>query len=239
VISEPPELAALPEPIRQRLRTLLQEVDQVTAAASALVTEKLPDEISFTFKNAAPRDILTPYERAQSISFVTRYDQLPTDYTVHVAKVGERFRIANLAHLRHILNDFRPLIMNQDDSVHYHRVHRVWRAMLLLDDPRNGTTIRAHDREHRDVTASVVTTLDQHNKAITLALRSMEFGYLYNGVLQHSGEEFSERLLRDYHSGELNYVVWKHVYILDFIRDALALYYQMMRFLTFPELGPL
>ena len=229
----------LPERIQLRLENLNIQVDQIVSAASALITIQLPGALSLRIENAAPRDFLTSYERAQSISFITRFDQLPTDYTVQIVHREGEFYIENLSFLRHVLNDFRPLIMNQSDSTYYQNIHRVWYGMLTLGDPAKGTTIRAINEAEIDATAVFTSWLSQHNQAITLALRPLDFDYLYNGVLQHSGEEFSDRFLRDYTSGELNYVLWKHAHILGFIRRLLLPYYQVARWLTCPRVGAL
>ena len=49
----------------------------------------------------------------------------------------------------------------------------------------------------------------------------------------------TRRFLRDYTSGELNYILWKHVQVLGFIHDMLELYYNVTRGLTLPKPGPL
>jgi hypothetical protein len=67
----------------------------------------------------------------------------------------------------------------------------------------------------------------------------MNFGYLYNGILQHSDPGFSTQYLEDYTSGALNYVLWKHAHVLGVIRRLLWPYFLLMNVLTFPKLGPL
>ncbi len=238
-MSEDEGLTALPEPIRERVLRLQDEVDQIVSRAQLLLTAQLPGPVSFRFVNAAPRDVLTPYERAQSISFVTRYEHLPSEYTVEVVEYEGQFYIGNMAFLRHALNEFRPLIQNQSDSVYYQNIHRVWYSMLTLDDPSQGTTIRVSDTDKRDVTPTYIRWLSEHNEAITFVLRPLDYGYLYNGILQHSDTVYSPRLLQDYTSGEFNYILWKHVLVLAFIRQMLLPYYRLIRILTFPRLGPL
>jgi hypothetical protein len=229
----------LPERIQKRLESLRTETDRIVSAASSLIATDLPSDVSLRFENSAPRDILTDYERAQSIGFIARFDQLPTDYAVRIIKREAEYYIGNLSFLRHVLNDFRPLIMNESDSIHYQKIHQVWYGMLTLDDPSKGTTVRAFDESGKDVTAVYTSWLSQHNQAISFALRPLEFDYLYNGVLQHSDQRFANRYLNDYASGELNYLFWKHANILSFIRDLLIPYSHMIRALTFPSLGPL
>jgi hypothetical protein len=229
----------LPDRIRQRLARLQTEIDQIISSAEAILTTKLPDPVQFEFVNSAPRDVLTEYERAQSISFISRFDHLPSDYTVEIVEKNGQYYISNMPYLRHALNEFRPLIQNERDSVYYQKLHGVWIAMLKLDDPAKGTTIRVFQRDRQDVTATFIRWLNERNKAITLALRPLDYGYLYNGILQHSDAAYSERFSRDYASGELNYILWKHMHILGFMREMLRAYYFVIRSLTAPRLGPL
>jgi len=228
-----------PERIQERLGSLQQEINQIVSRAENLLITKLPGPIAFTFENAAPRDILTPEERAQSISFVTRFKHLPSDNKVVLTEREGNYDIANMAYLRHALNEYRPLIQNEKDSVYYQKIHRVWYAMLTLDNASKGTTIRVRDEQDNDVTPIYTAWIRERNKAITYVLMPLDYGYLYNGILQHSADEYSERFIRDYTSGEINYILWKHVHVLHFIHEMLKPYNDLISFLTFPKLGHL
>jgi len=221
------------------LKVLQAEIDQVISRAEGLLKTELPNPVQFEFVNSAPRDVLTDYERAQSVSFLTRYEHLPTDYTVEIVERKGAHFIGNMDFLRHALNEFRPLIQNEQDSVYYQKVHGVWYAMLTLEDPSKGTTIRVYDRERKDVTATFIAWLSERNRAISYVLQPLEYKYLYNGILQHSDPDYSQRFIEDYTSGELNYVLWKHVHVLGFIREMLGSYYPLLKFLTSPTPGAL
>ena len=229
----------LPDPVKKRLDQLQHEIDQIISTAESTLTTSLPGPVDFTFENMAPRDVLTAEERAQSVSFITRFEYLPPDLTVEIEQLRGKYYIANMGLLRRALNEFRPVIQNESDSVYYQKIHNVWYGMLTLDDPRKGTTIRVVDKQDSDVTKTYIQWLSEHNKAITSVLRTLDYKYLYNGILQHSDPAHSERFLRDYTSGELNYVLWKHVHVLGFMRAMLEPYYILMRFLTSPRLGAL
>ena len=229
----------LPDTVKKRLDQLQHEIDRIISAAESALTTSLPGPVAFTFENMAARDVLTAEERAQSVSFITRFEHLLADLTVKIEQLRGKYYIANMGLLRHALNEFRPVIQNESDSVYYQKIHNVWYRMLTLGDPRKGTTIRVVDKQHSDVTKTYFQWLSEHNKAITSALRPLDYKYLYNGILQHSDPAYSERFLRDYTSGELNYVVWKHVLVLNFIRAMLEPYYILMKFLTSPRLGAL
>jgi hypothetical protein len=222
----------LPERIRHRLKTLQDEIDSITQCAIQLAPTELPNPIQFEFANSAGRDVLTEDERAQAVSFVTRYDHLPSGCRVNVVEIDGRYEIENMDYLRHALNEFRPIIQNEDDSVHYKKIHRVWYGMLTLEDSDRGTTIRAFDITHRDVTSTCIRWLGETNKAIKYVLGRLEYGYLYNGILQHSDPKHYARLTEDYTSGELNYIMWKHAHMLDFIKDLLGRYHLLIQNLS-------
>jgi hypothetical protein len=119
----PPQV--LPERIANRFNAMVLEVDTVMSAANEELITHIPDLISFHFENSAlDQDVLSDYVRAQSVSFVTRFEHLPTNVQTRLV-VDDRgqWRIGNLWDLRQALNDFRPIIQNQSDSVYYQNVH--------------------------------------------------------------------------------------------------------------------
>jgi hypothetical protein len=238
----PTEIAGkIPGRIVERLNSLDSEVGSIVAEADAKMTTQFPPRVAFEFSSSVlGRDMLSDYERAQSVSFVTRYEHLPEQ--LHAQLVSDdngKWHIANLWELRHVLNDFRPIIQNQSDSVYYQKVHSVWFQMLRRADPSEGMTIRVRDDADQDVTDTYSSCLGERNRAVRHIIGALDFDYLYNGFLQHSDERFSKRLFQDYMSGELNSLIWKHVRPLARIRSLLQPYYVLIRVLTFPSLGPL
>jgi hypothetical protein len=236
-----PALPALPERIASRFRVIAAEVQKVVDEANQKIVTEIPERIAFRYESAVlDRDILSDYERAQSVSFVTRFDHFPANLETHFT-VDDRnnWRIGNLWDLRQALNDFRSIIQNQSDSVHYQNVHNTWYKALRQSDKSKGTVVRVLDVEHRDVTEAYAKRLGEHNQAIRHLISAFDYGYLYNGFLQHSAPKFSKRLFHDYVSGEINYLLWKHVLPLGALAGLLRSYYILMRFLTFPSLGPL
>jgi hypothetical protein len=229
----------LPERIKTRLMTLQREIDHIIHGADRLLTTELPDPVQFQFMNSAPRDVLTDYERAQAVSFVTRFDHLPDECRVTAIENDGRYDIENIDYLRHALNEFRPIIQNGSDSVYYQKIHNVCYGMLKLEDSKKGTTIRVFDTTGANVTGICVMWLSEANKAIKYVLKQLDYGYLYNGILQHSDPSYSSRFMKDYTSGELNYIMWKHAHVLDFIKEMLKRYCFLIRPLTSPRPGPL
>jgi hypothetical protein len=237
----PPEhLNRLPTHVQNRLGDLDREVqDIITNAQRNFVTE-IPRRLAFNMTSALGcGDLMTPYERAQSVSFVTRYEHLADNVQVHLVETDGSWRIGNLWVLRHVLNDFRPIIQNQRDSVYYARVHSTWFQMLRRSDPSQGLVVRVIADNGDDVTGPYSKWLNENKRAISAVLNGLEFGYLYNGILQHSDADLSTRFLTDYVSGDLNYLLWKHIRVLGFIRSLLGPYHLLMSVLTFPSLGGL
>ena len=157
---EPEPALQLPDHISKKLESLEQEIDQIVSYAELQVTAQLPDTIKFRFENSDSDPYpLPPYGMAQAISFITRYENLPDDYTVAIAHRNGKYYIHNFPFLRHVLNDFRPLIMNQSDSVYYRNIHSLSMTMLTRQDPSEGTILRVLGEEREDVTPAYVEWL--------------------------------------------------------------------------------
>lgn len=231
----------LPDRIAKRITEMRAEVEAIIATASGCWTALLPDLISFQIRSSVQdRDILSVHERAQSVSFVTRYEHFPVNVQAQlVTDTQGNWHIGNLWDLRQALNDFRPVIQNRNDSVYYQNMHNTWFKMLRQPDPSKGTAIRVMDRERNDVTDVYAAWLGERNRAVRDIVNALDYAYLYNGFLQHSEPKLSKRLFDDYVSGELNWLLWKHVMPLGVITSLLEPYYQLMRLLTFPSLGAL
>ena len=177
----------IPDRIQKRLADLQSEIDEIVATARCKFLTEAPQRIGFTFSGSAKTgDLMSEYERAQSVAFVTRYDNLPEDMKTHLVEHEGRWMISNLWVLRHVLNDFRPLIHNQHDAVHYNHVHRTWFKMLQRADYKDGIMIRVRDENERDITTVYSQSLVENKQAISAVVNRLDFGYLYNGVLQHS-----------------------------------------------------
>lgn len=233
-------LTSLPERIRQRIERQKSEIHQIFDAASALLVTQLPGPVSLRFQHSAPTpDVITDDERAQSLSFIIRYEHLPEEYRVQVIEREGDYYIGNLPFLRHALNDFRPLIQNKTDSVFYRNIHRTWYPMLARESPTEGLTFRVSTADGTDVTSIFMKWLGEHNKAISFVMKALDYDYLYNGILQHSDTVYTHRFWEDYTSGELNYILWKHTHMLGFIKEMLRPYYLIANTHTFPRLGPL
>ena len=59
--------------------------------------------------------------------------------------------------------------------------------MLIRTSSSEGMTIRAADKQDRDVTADFARWVGERYSAISTILDSLEYDYLYNGILQTLG----------------------------------------------------
>ncbi len=229
----------VPEPIRVRLAEAQDAVAKVGDAARAIRTIQIPPT-AFHYRHLLPgADIMTSEERAQSIGFVTRFDGLPPP-AGPICSIDEEGNVwlDNESYMRHTLNEFRPIVMNQSDSVYYLNMHRAWRDRLTKPHTALELVVRA-ESEEGDITPRFVEWLDQTKDAIKFILKSIDLGFLYNGVLQHSGPDHSARFVAEYMSGELSWRLLKAANLLWDAKHFLVPYYRLAHTLNFPRPGPL
>jgi len=235
---------SLPAEVRTRLEQLRQEIDKILDAAMRHFATDIPNRIAFRLTGNSSAnwggDLMPQEERAQAISFVVRYEHLPIDVKVRLGKVDGEWHIRNLGELRHVLNDFRPIIQNQNDLTFYTNVNATVQKRLRRSDPAQGLRLQAFEGDSdKDVSAAFAQHLGESTKAIATLLGALEYDYLFNGVLQHSDPQYSTRFVRDYTTGEFNYILWKHVAVLGQIHYWLTPFYRVLRLLNFPSLGSL
>lgn len=229
----------LPDSIKLKLSNTESEIEQIITNAQVMQKTTLSSHISFCYKQSAPMDILSPFERAQSVCFISRYEHLPIFNGIEITEREGKFYVKNTGFLRHIINEYRSVISNQDDSIHYKKIHKFCFEKLRNRDPNAGLSINVTDEDGNDVTAVFIRVLGENNNSISEVLANTEFGYIYNGILQHSDHKYTQRFWKEYHSGQLNYVFIKHAAVLVYIKDCLYWHYKILNQLTFPMLGPL
>ena len=238
-------VAAFPVPdvsserIKRRYAALQKEIHQLVTAAYDVLETEIEPGFEFEFKSSAPGDIVNDYERAQVLCFVLRYRHLPVLDGMHVVGDDDEFHVANLDFMRHILNEYRSIIQNERDSIHYRKVHDHCRQKLELRDPSKGTICTVFDEGENDITEQYITLLGERVKAISIVMKALEFDYIYNGILQHSDEAFSRRFVDDYTTGELNYVLAKHAHIVGVIKDLLYHHSLILHSFFYPKMGGL
>lgn len=229
----------LPDRIKQKINLLEQGIKKIESHALGIVKTSMNEPVSLFVQNQTMTDLLSDYERGQSISFISRYENLPSLMPVKIVHHQGSYFIGNMTYIRHILNEYRSVIHNESDSVYYQNVHKLCFKMLQEDDYRKGTTINILTKNDEDVTETFMTWLGEHNSAIKFVLRTLDLDYIYNGILQHSDGHFSKRFVKEYMTGEINYIFWKHILLLDLIKDLLKPYYMLMVQFSFPKLGSL
>jgi len=229
----------LPETIRLKMSDTESEINMIIEEASGAQKLNLTGKISFRYRQSAPMDILTPFERSQSVCFISRYEFLPVFKGIEVVENNGKFHLSNIAFIRHILNEYRSIINNQGDSVYYANIHNFCYLKLKNRDPQKGLSITVNHDIDGDITDTFMQILGEKRESIKIILKKSEFDYIYNGILQHSDHKYTERYWEEYHTGELNYVFIKHAALLGCIKDCLFWHHRILNQLTFPTLGPL
>lgn len=231
-------ITRLPASVRGKVEETRRKVDALLEEARSLLRSRLPAKVTFALPEAVVEDLPTATERAQLITLVQRYTQLVDPPAVEVGKRPDRFYIANLPQLHHVLGDYRPFIQSSGGSLHYARLHTIWSKRLSGEGGAAGS-IRVLDAEGREITAGYRRWLNDRKKAIAHVVGELDYSYVYEGILQHERPGHSDRFLREYQSGELNHVLWAHVLPLGFIRQMLWPYHRLARAFPLPEPGGL
>ena len=235
----PPEF----ERIKDRFGNIHKELSKIVDEARNRIEVRIDGRLSITIRNAAiDQDIITAEDRARFTHFVAKYQQLPAITTVDLVERDGKIVVENIEDAKHVLNEFRPIVWNQSDSIYYNRLYKSISSKLFLKDPGVGTILSVVRNKSDDITDLYNSFLKNHRDAIRFILRSHEsdLDYLYNGVLQHSDKEFTERIANEFYSGELSYSLIKNAFLLGPIKQLLTPFFDFAAIL-FPdfELGSL
>lgn len=229
----------LPEPARSRLLQTYEETQLISDKANAILVTTVSGKISFKYESSAPLPEMTPFERAQSICFVTRYEHLPILNRLAIVEHNGKHYLGNIGFVRHILNEYRSLVLNQSDSVYFANIHSFCHDKLANKEPAMGMSVSVSHEIEGDVTDILLKMIDERNKAIKYILKECEYDYIYNGILQHSEHKYTKRLIEEYHTGRLNHLFIKHAFLLGQIKELLWWHHYILNNLTFPKMGPI
>lgn len=210
-------------------------VDKINAL---LPPNKFPKRIEYLFEGRTA-NFITDAERAQQLGFVSRYEQLPVLTSLTIAfKQPKLFYFKEYHTLKMIINEYRSIIINCNDSVYYRKIGSFCKARLKDRDFDKRMKITVLDGEN-NITEYFNEFLLARKKGIDLLVNNSEFDYLYNGVLQHSDLRFADRYLDDYTSGEINYILLKHCILCGHIKELLFWHYRLCHFMHYPKIGSL
>jgi hypothetical protein len=229
----------LPDSVHLKISDTESEIKKIIEESYEVQKSNLTGKISFRYQQGAPMDILTTYERAQSVCFISRYESLPVFNGIETVEIKGKFYLNNISFIRHVLNEYRSIIDNQGDSIYYAKIHNFCYLKLKNRDPQKGLSITVNHEKDGDITETFMKILGEKYKSIKIILGKSEFDYIYNGILQHSDHKYTKRYWDEYYTGKLNYVFIKHAALLEYIKDCLYWYYRILNQLTFPKLGPL
>lgn len=228
----------IPPSVKLNIDQTLSEAATVMETAIDFIGE-FNHKFYFRFKHSAPCDILSNQERSQQLSFVTRYKHLPEFRGIDLEETNGKFNIANLDRLRLLLNEYRTILFNKDDSIFYRKLHNFCYRGLSNKDSSKGLSISARDINEHDITDEYMKYLCENTKAIDYILSNCDLDYIYNGILQHSDSRYSQTYLEDYHSGKLNYIFVKNAMLVSETKLMMDVYYKIINSITFPRAGHL
>lgn len=227
--------------IQTKLRSTLDEANAVLEEARTRITTNI-SAIQFRFQSsqASPK-LLAETVEAQALSFVIRYQDLPSfnDIELLIKHTERGYFISNLGDYRRLINEYRSIVQNQNDSIYYINIENLCHRMMINTDPSSALCLSVLNEAKDDVTQEFRRFLKETRKAIQFLVNRSDLNYLYNGVLQHSDGEFTERLWSDYVSGILNYTLIRNAALLDGIKCLLLPHYRILNTLVFPPAGGL
>ena len=232
-------LKPIPDPILNKLKENEENAHIIIEQANRLVTTCEFESYTLEYKISAPVDVLTPLERAISMVFMYRYDHLPEPNNFVVGEYRGRHYINEIDDIRAALNEYRTIFFNKTDSLYYGKISNSYRKKLINRDPAKGLSISAINKEKKDVTLEYVSYLDSTKKAIRYIIYASDFDYIFNGVLQHSDVKYSKKLIEDYTSGSLNYILLKNLALAKYVKLLFKEYFRVIGGLNFPRMGGL
>ncbi len=225
------------ERVKDKFGNIHKELSQTVDEARDKIEVQIDGRLSIAIRNAAiGQDIITAEDRARFTHFVAKFQQLPEITTVDLVERNGNIFVENLEDAKHVLNEFRPIVWNQNDSIYYNRLYKSISSKLFLKDPTVGTIFSVFRNKKEDITDLYSKFLKSHRDAIRFILKSYEsdLDYLYNGVLQHSDKDFSERLANEFYSGELSYILIKNALLLGPVKQLLIPFFYFAAIL-FPD----
>lgn len=103
--------------IEKQIRGIINSIQQIQ------ITNLGTDHIIFRFEQNADYDILDSHEHTQLLCFSMKFSQLPQLEKIEVTKNNGEYQLANLDHIRHVINDHRSVISNKKDPIYYNTIH--------------------------------------------------------------------------------------------------------------------
>lgn len=224
------------ERVKRKFDNIQNELEQIVNEARKKIQVNIDGHLSIKIQNAAlNQDIITAKDRARIIHFVTKYQELPEIEAIDLIERGGKLYVENLDFVKHVINEYRPIVSNRSDSIYYKNLFKYCSSKLILKDPTVGTTLTITKDHKEDITSLYLTLLENNCDAIEYILSKSDMKYIYNGVLQHSDNRYSKQLAKDYYTGELSYILVKNAYVIGHAKQLLKPFFNCAVIL-FPNL---
>ncbi|MEI2395566.1 hypothetical protein [Paenibacillus phytohabitans] len=223
----------------KKLEAAAQSANEMYIDALNVCKTEVPKLFRFTFRDCSSSPLLNSEETAQFFSFITKLDSVKRMPELQIIKEDGFFRLNNLDQLKQMINELRPVIMNQKDKCNFNRINSFCYRKLSNEDPDQGLCIKVFSETNDDITGVYKSVLDEHAKAVRKLIENSEFDYLYNVVLQHADQERNPIFQKDYASGEINYKIIIHALKIIHIKKLLRFHYSLINQIVFPKMGSL
>lgn len=213
----------LPDSFKQKFNKMNQELETLLTEAEKEWTNPLAVKFRVALSSSAPKNILTEEEYACFHNFLLKFHDIPDFDKPEISYDGKEIKLLNEDLAKHIINEFRPIIFNQNDPTFYTRIHNIIYKMTTT--PKElGTNLTILGENDVDLTHEYQARINQGRRVITNILNGLDLGYLYNGVLQHADSKFYERYRNDLYTGDIAYIYLKNAFALAHIKKWLKPY---------------
>ena len=152
-----------------------------------------------------------------------------TSYASHLVVCGELLEkeMLNKQDLESILNAFRPILFNRNDSIYYSKILTI-QDQMINDEHYTGTKIKVLDgKTLEDKTEFFKEDIKRVKKIIKNLIDKSDLDFIYNGFLQHTDKRYAELYLEHIRKKDIELVELKNVVIISYI-------YKLLKDFTHP-----
>lgn len=176
------------------------------------------DSVSFRFENNKGNNVATIKEWSSVTSYVN-----------HLVVCGELLekKQLNKQDLESILNAFRPILFNKNDSIYYGKIFTI-QDQMFNGRHYTGTIIKALDgKTYEDKTEIFKEDIKKVKKVIRKLIEDSDLDFIYNGFLQHTDERYAESYIEHIKKKDFELIELKNVVIISYI-------YELLKRFTYP-----
>lgn len=213
----------LPESFKNKFSKMNRELEELLKSAEKDWKNPLTGKFQIALSSSAPKNILSEEEYACFHNFLLKFHDIPSFDQPEISYDGKEVRLLNEDLAKHVINEFRPIVFNQNDPTYFTRIHNIIYKMTITKKEL-GTNLTILGENDVDLTKNYQERISQGRQVITNIIKSLDLDYLYNGVLQHADPNFYSRYQNDLYSGDIAYVYLKNAFALTHLKRWLEPY---------------